>query len=88
MIGAIMGDACDRLPVVMLINAAIQSVCSSPPSADHDMKGGNATQSDQQAHGQHSTHWLCSAVQLSKPCGVRPRDHQSVAASRSINSAG
>jgi hypothetical protein len=34
-----MGDACDRLPVVMLINAAIQSFCLSLPSADHDMKG-------------------------------------------------
>ena len=29
MIGAIMGDACDRLPVVMLINAAIRSFCLS-----------------------------------------------------------
>jgi hypothetical protein len=37
MIGAIMGDACDRLPVVMLINAAIQSFCLS--LSDHDMKG-------------------------------------------------
>ena len=27
MIGAIMGDACDRLPVVMLINAAIRFFC-------------------------------------------------------------
>ena len=27
MIGAIMGDACDRLPVVMLINAAIRYYC-------------------------------------------------------------
>jgi hypothetical protein len=26
---------------------------------------GNGTQSDQQAHGQHSTHWLCSTVPLS-----------------------
>ena len=27
LIGAIMGNACDRLPVVMLINAGIQSFC-------------------------------------------------------------
>ena len=29
MIGGIMGDACDRLPVVMRINAAIRSFCLS-----------------------------------------------------------
>ena len=29
MIGAIMGDACDRLPVVMLINAVIRFFCFS-----------------------------------------------------------
>ena len=38
-VGAIMGDACDRLPVVMLINAATQSFCLSLSRADHDMKG-------------------------------------------------
>ena len=46
MIGAIMGDACDRLPVVMLINAAIQSVCLSLSRADHDMKGAGMRRMD------------------------------------------
>jgi hypothetical protein len=32
-----MGDSCDRLPVVMRINAAIRSFCLS--WADHDLKG-------------------------------------------------
>ena len=34
MIGAIMGDACDRLPVVMLINAVIRFFCFSFVGAD------------------------------------------------------
>jgi len=46
LIGAIMGDARDRLPVVMLINGAIQSVCSSSPRADDDMKGAGMRRMD------------------------------------------
>jgi len=41
-----MGDACDRLPVVMLINAAIQSFCLSLSRADYDMKGAGTRRMD------------------------------------------
>jgi hypothetical protein len=41
-----MGDACDRLPVVMLINAAIQSFAHLHPRADHDIKGAGMRRMD------------------------------------------